>query len=122
MQVPPFLFLLVPALFPCNTFSLVSLPALPAHMLVDHAELEAGIWEDDVNVVDQGGEISSWLSSFVGRNLRLVGMSDKYERTSSRRFTPRRSFGKTAFSDGYPLLLISEVLPLAPSSELPHPC
>ncbi|EKX43924.1 hypothetical protein GUITHDRAFT_140066 [Guillardia theta CCMP2712] len=74
----------------------------------DHAELEAGIWEDDVKVVDQGGEISSWLSSFVGRNLRLVGMSDKYERTSNRRFTPRRSFGKTAFSDGYPLLLISE--------------
>jgi uncharacterized protein YcbX len=61
---------------------------------------EAGIWDDEVAVVDQGSTVSRWLSDFLGRDVRLVGMASAYERPTSAKRTPPDAEGQAAFSDG----------------------
>lgn len=71
-------------------------------------EVTVCIWDDDVVAIDQGKEVAGWLSTVMGRPARLVGMSTSFDRPTSRKYTPETVPGQTAFSDGFPLLLISE--------------
>jgi uncharacterized protein YcbX len=71
-------------------------------------QVEVGVWDDNVLAVDQGQEVSKWLQNILGRPARLVGMTPAFDRPTSRKYTPRSCLGQAAFSDGFPLLLISE--------------
>ena len=64
------------------------------------------VWRDWCEAVDQGGAAAQFLSDWLGESVRLVKMAD----TSKRRVDPRyaKTPALTGFSDGYPLLLLSE--------------
>lgn len=58
-------------------------------------------------MLDEGQEAAEWISRYLGTGARLVRFDPSFKRPSSMRWTG----GVTAlnrFSDGYPLLLISE--------------
>ena len=79
------------------------------HVAVPHAD-EAlrgvTIWRDTLQVPDAGDEAAQWLSTFMGREVRLVYVPEK--RT---RYLPSgygENSGRVAFADGFPLLLIGQ--------------
>lgn len=69
------------------------------------ATLEATIWNDKCQVIDQGEEAATWLSEYCCRAVRLVYMPDDVIRPS-RRLDPGQTVG-VGFDDAYPILLTS---------------
>ncbi len=67
---------------------------------------EVEVWRHRGPGVDQGDAAAAWFESALGRPCRLVRVPDDH----ARRVNPERFPGEahTAFSDGYPLLLLSE--------------
>lgn len=63
-------------------------------------------WRDTCDAVDQGDEAAAWLGRVVGAPVRLVRMADEFRRRVDPDFA--REPAITAFSDGFPLLLIGE--------------
>ncbi len=64
------------------------------------------VWKDEVSAVYCGEEASEWLSSFLGRPAMLVRMPDDTVRQVDRRYAGKGE--RTAFSDGFPFLLIGQ--------------
>jgi uncharacterized protein YcbX len=82
---------------------------LALHLAVDGVEGPArvSIWGEEVNAYDMGDTAAQWFSDFLGRKLRLVRFDPEQRRLSD----PRWTGGDEAlnqFSDGYPLLVVSE--------------
>lgn len=72
-----------------------------------HDRFKAVIWEDQVEVADQGDHVADWLGTYLGIRVRLVRMPDDVVRLVDRDYaTSERD--QVAFSDGFPVLLISE--------------
>jgi len=69
--------------------------------------VDVTIWRDLCVAVDQSQEASDWFRAFLGVPCRLVGMADEHVRRVDAKYA-RRSDDQTAFTDGYPLLLMSE--------------
>ncbi|MDX1336277.1 MAG: MOSC domain-containing protein, partial [Gammaproteobacteria bacterium] len=69
-------------------------------------DIQVTVWKDNCMALEAGDEINQWFSHALGQDLRLVYMPD----TTERRVDP--DYGQesdiTSFSDGFPLLLISE--------------
>jgi uncharacterized protein len=69
-------------------------------------EVEVQVWKHHARGIDQGEEVSRWLSEFLGKErpgkYRLMRMSNHHVR--------RASMGESqlAFADGYPFLIISQ--------------
>jgi hypothetical protein len=63
------------------------------------------VWRHEGDGVDQGEEVAAWLSSRIGRPLRLVRIPPDHARRVSPDWSPIEAH--TAFSDGYPLLVLS---------------
>ena len=59
------------------------------------------VWGDECHAYDEGDAAAAWLGRVTKRNCRLVRMADDHIRPVV------GSDGSTAFSDGYPLLVIS---------------
>ena len=51
---------------------------------------------------DAGDAVSKWLSRFLEKDVRLVGIDRDYQR-----FTRNSDIDQTSFTDGYPLLILS---------------
>jgi len=51
---------------------------------------------------DAGDAVSKWLSRFLEKDVRLVGIDCDYQR-----FTRNSDIDQTSFTDGYPLLILS---------------
>jgi uncharacterized protein len=64
------------------------------------------VWNDRCEARNCGDEVEGWLSEFLGRDCRLVYMADGEVRRVDPRFAQAED--RTAFSDGFPLLLISQ--------------
>lgn len=64
------------------------------------------VWKDDVSAEHCGGEASEWLSTFLGRPVMLVRMPDDTVRQVDLRYASEGE--RTAFSDGFPFLLIGQ--------------
>jgi uncharacterized protein YcbX len=64
------------------------------------------VWGHQGDGVDQGDEAAAWLSRFLGRGVRLVRTPPDHARRVNPEWSPVEAH--TAFSDGYPLLLVSE--------------
>ena len=63
------------------------------------------VWKDECYAIDEGDDVSSWLSEFLGTNCRLVKMKDGFKRPivdDGKEFD-----GSVRFQDQYPLLVIS---------------
>ncbi|MGE8407249.1 MAG: MOSC domain-containing protein [Pseudomonas sp.] len=72
----------------------------------DEALRGVTIWRDTLQVPDAGDEAAQWLSTFMGREVRLVYVPEK--RT---RYLPSgygENSDRVAFADGFPLLLIGQ--------------
>lgn len=83
-------------------------------MLAMHLEMDAAgeprrvqVWQDEVAAYDMGGLAAQWFSDFLGRGLRLVRFDPAQRRLSPRRWTGDIE-AENAFSDGYPLLVVSQ--------------
>jgi uncharacterized protein YcbX len=68
--------------------------------------IEVEVWHDRSLAYDAGGEAATWISDFLGAACRLVALGPAFERTVDPAFD--RFGSSVAFSDGYPLLLLSE--------------
>ena len=73
------------------------------------APLQTRVWQDDCAALDEGDEVSRWLSAALGKaeSVRLVRMAAGFERPQSQ---PQR-FGEdttTVFADAAPFLVASE--------------
>ncbi len=64
------------------------------------------VWRDWCEAVDQGGTAAQFFSDWLGESVRLVKMADSFERRVNSRSAKTPAL--TGFSDGYPLLLVSE--------------
>jgi uncharacterized protein YcbX len=65
------------------------------------------VWRDTVNAIDAGDEVARHLTAFLGTPVRLVCMHPHTRRASDRNWTGDIE-ALNAFSDGFPLLAISE--------------
>jgi uncharacterized protein YcbX len=77
-------------------------------LALDHeGELrEVGVWRSRCHAFDAGDEAAQFLSDWLGRSLRLVRFDPRRPRFSNPDWTGGRQV-PNAFSDGYPLLVLS---------------
>ena len=82
---------------------------LALHIALDRVEAPARvrIWDDEVAAYDMGAIAAQWFSDFLGATARLVRFDPEHKRSSSRDWTGELE-ALNQFSDGYPLLVISE--------------
>lgn len=82
---------------------------LALHLQVDTVEepTRVRVWDDEVPAYDMGPVAAQWFSDFLGRKLRLVRFDPEHRRLSSLDWTDGVE-APNAFSDGFPLLVVSE--------------
>jgi uncharacterized protein len=79
---------------------------LPLTVPEGSAVFEAQVWNHRGPVIDAGSEAAEWFSEFIGRSCRLVRCPPSRLRQVSAKHSPEEAY--TAFTDGYPELLLSE--------------
>ena len=82
---------------------------LALHLQIDAVEepAQVRIWSDLVSAYDMGPIAAQWFSDFLGRPLRLVRFDPEHRRLSSRQWTEGAE-ALNQFSDGFPLLVLSQ--------------
>jgi uncharacterized protein YcbX len=65
------------------------------------------VWRSTCAAFDAGDEVAAFLSDWLGRPLRLVRFDPRHRRLSNHDWTAGRDV-PNRFSDGYPLLVLSE--------------
>lgn len=88
-------------------------PGLPPLRVVprDGARTTVWCWSDRCSAIDEGDEAAGWFSEHLGRPVRLVRFDDARPRPSEARWAGARANapgGWSRFSDGYPVLLLSQ--------------
>ncbi len=81
---------------------------LALHVSLDAVEQQTRVrvWDDEVAAFDMGDLAAQWFSDFLGQRLRLVRFDPEQRRLSNRRWTGAIE-AENAFSDGFPLLVVS---------------
>ncbi len=69
-------------------------------------ELNVQIWDDNVVAESTSNDIDTWFSDMLHTKVRLVQMPDRGTRQVDTRYAPEGTM--TAFSDEFPILLISQ--------------
>ena len=82
---------------------------LALHIALDQVEqpVRVKIWDDEVKAYDMGPIAAQWFTDFLGVTARLVRFDPDEKRVSSLRWTGGVE-ALNQFSDGYPVLVISE--------------
>ncbi|MGY4827910.1 MOSC domain-containing protein [Sphaerotilaceae bacterium SBD11-9] len=82
---------------------------LALHLAIDAVEgpVRVKVWNDEVAAYDMGDLAAQWFTDFLGRPLRLVRFDPEQKRLSNKKWTGDID-AENAFSDGYPVLVISE--------------
>lgn len=71
------------------------------------APVRVRVWDDACSAFDEGDKVADWVTRYLGIPARLVRFDARHERPSSPTWTGGiRALNR--FSDGYPLLVISE--------------
>lgn len=81
--------------------------ALHIQLDVVEAPCRVTVWDDVVPAYDMGSVAAQWFTDFLGQTARLVRFDPAHQRLSSRQWTGAAD-GLNQFSDGYPLLVISQ--------------
>jgi uncharacterized protein YcbX len=87
-------------------FSAPAMPTLKLSPANSGDRLTVQVWQDPCTGIDQGNAIADWFSDYLGRTCRLVKFADEEPRYVSKNFSQSTN-DQIAFSDGFPLLLIS---------------
>jgi uncharacterized protein len=85
-------------------------PGMPALSLPRDSRCAAArvrIWDEDCPALDEGDTAGRWISDYLGFRARLVRFDPGFKRASNREWTGEIT-ALNRFSDGYPLLVISE--------------
>ena len=82
--------------------------ALPlADFSLRQPETTVTVWNHECRAFDEGEEAAGWFSAFLDRAVRLVRFDPAHRRLSNREWTgPVEALNR--FSDGYPILMISQ--------------
>ncbi|HET6828146.1 MAG TPA: MOSC N-terminal beta barrel domain-containing protein [Ramlibacter sp.] len=82
---------------------------LALHLAIDAVEepVRVRVWDDEVPAYDMGNVAAQWFSDFLGQRLRLVRFDPDHKRLSSMEWTQGVE-ATNQFSDGYPILVLSE--------------
>jgi uncharacterized protein YcbX len=82
---------------------------LALHIALDQVEqpVRVTIWDDEVKAYDMGPIAAQWFTDFLGVTARLVRFDPEEKRVSSLRWTGGVE-ALNQFSDGYPVLVVSE--------------
>lgn len=82
---------------------------LALHIALDQVQepVRVKVWQDEVQAYDMGAVAAQWFSDFLGAKLRLVRFDPEHKRLSSARWTGGVE-ALNQFSDGYPVLVLSE--------------
>lgn len=82
---------------------------LALHLAIDAVEepVRVRVWDDEVPAYDMGDVAAQWFSDFLGRRLRLVRFDPDHKRLSDMEWT-QGAEATNQFSDGYPVLVLSE--------------
>ena len=102
----------------------VSAPGLPPlHVSLSPSpqrrRVRATVWEWSGEADDQGDDAADWFSDFFGEKLRLVRFAADARRATDATYDARN--GTTLFTDGYPLLVVSEASLAALNARLASP-
>lgn len=76
------------------------------------------VWRDTVEALDAGDEAAAWLGAELGVACRLVSFPDDVRRAVDERYA---AGAETAFTDGYPLLIVNARSLDALNERLPSP-
>lgn len=101
-----------------------SAPATPSFSLAaprtDVVERrEVMVWHDRVEACDMGDAVATWLSSYLGVEVRLYYMPDDSVRAVDAQYG--RSGDRVGFADGFPVLLIGAASLAEFNRALPEP-
>jgi hypothetical protein len=89
------------------TLSAPGLPTMRAPLhYAGQVSRQVEVWGDVCEAWDEGDALAEWLSDYLGTATRLVRMTDDFVRPVDPDYAPQPA--RTAFSDGFPLLLVSE--------------
>jgi len=82
---------------------------LALHIKLDEVEapVRVKVWDDEVAAFDMGKIAAQWFSDFLGTTARLVRFDPDHKRISARKWTGDVE-ALNQFSDGFPVLVISE--------------
>ncbi len=82
---------------------------LALHVKLDEVEapVRVRVWGDDVAAFDMGATAAQWFTDFLGTPCRLVRFDPDHKRLSNRDWTGDIE-APNQFSDGFPVLVISE--------------
>jgi uncharacterized protein len=82
---------------------------LALHLSVNEVQepTRVRVWSDEVKAYDMGDIAAQWFSDFLDQKLRLVRFDPEQERLSSKKWTGEIN-APNQFSDGYPLLVLSQ--------------
>jgi uncharacterized protein YcbX len=82
---------------------------LALHLALDQVEapVRAKVWDDEVCAFDMGAVAAQWFSDFLGTQARLVRFDPEHRRPSSEKWTGK-DVALNQFSDGYPMLVLSQ--------------
>ena len=73
---------------------------------LDNKKITVKVWSDECQAFDAGDHVANWLSDFLSTKCRLVYFPENEFRQVDLVYAEEGD--KTAFSDGFPLLLISQ--------------
>ena len=88
------------------TLKTASMDALDVEMPLTNNKVSVKVWDDHCQAFDAGDEAANWLSQVLSTNCRLVYFPDDEFRQVDLNYA--KEGDKIAFSDGFPLLLISQ--------------
>ncbi len=82
---------------------------LALHLSIDAVEkpVRVRVWDDEVAAYDMGDIASQWFTDFLGQRLRLARFDPDHMRLSNKQWTGGVE-APNQFSDGYPVLVLSE--------------
>ena len=82
---------------------------LALHIALDQVEepVRVRVWKDDVQAYDMGAIAAQWFTDFLGQTARLVRFDPEHKRVCNPQWTGDVE-ALNQFSDGYPLLVLSE--------------
>ena len=82
---------------------------LALHLAIDAVEepVRVRVWNDEMPAYDMGDVAAQWFTDFLGQRLRLVRFDPDHKRLSNMEWTQGVE-ATNQFSDGYPVLVVSE--------------
>ncbi|MGY6276487.1 MOSC domain-containing protein [Methylomonas sp. MgM2] len=102
---------------------IVAAPGMPDLNLdikpVGNADIEVEIWRDHCLAKTISEQADIWFSTFLQTECKLVFHPDETQRQVDQRYA--KPSDQTAFSDGFPFLIVSQSSLAALNQALPHP-